>query len=340
MKRMIFVVLGLTLCLMTWAQVAWGGRELTLNIPPGWTPVEPISPQQKLRALLVNEQGIAQAELILAVESVQASLTLEGYFQQVSQSLPSVFQSYTPQETTPVGLSNLSGLRHKFLFRVQGNPNELQGLAFFFLLDSQVYTLLFDCLSAQFPQLEPQFTQIVQGVTLVDSVSTATPSMSSPLTTPAVTPSQGLPSLGGAATPETEEPSYWIYQNPQGSFKIPLPQGTSLSEDLENGSVYATPNQGQLVILVLENENAVQGIVAQAIQGKNFHGTSQLNTTMGNPVQVALYTSKNPETGVEYATLVGTLPGKTLLILLVLPVAEYQNAAGWIEALLTRIEAQ
>lgn len=336
---MIFLVFGLTFCLITWTQVAWGGRELTLNIPPGWTPVESLTPQQKLRALLLNEQGIAQAELILAVEPVQASLSLEGYFQQVSQFLPSFFQSYTPQETTPFELRDLSGLRHKFLFRVPGNPNELQGLAFFLLLDSQAYILLFDCPSAQFPQLEPQFTQIVQGVTLADSVSTATPSTPPPLT-PATTPSQGLPSLGGTATTETEEPSYWISQNPQGSFKIPLPRGTSLSEDLENGSVYATPNQGQLVILVLENETAVQGIIAQAIQGKNFHGISQLPTAMGNPAQVALYTSKNPETGVEYATLVGTLPGKTLLILLVLPVAEYQNAAGWIEALLTRIEAQ
>ncbi|MCX7668220.1 MAG: hypothetical protein N2Z84_04740, partial [Atribacterota bacterium] len=111
-------------------------------------------------------------------------------------------------------------------------------------------------------------------------------------------------------------------------------------QKLDNGSVYTTPNQGQLVILVLENETSVQGIVAQAIQGKSFQGASELNTTMGNLVRVALYTSKNPETGVEYATLVGTLPGKTLLILVVLPVTEYQVAAGWIEKLLTQIEVK
>ncbi|MEN3185306.1 MAG: hypothetical protein ABDK94_02700 [Atribacterota bacterium] len=197
-----------------------------------------------------------------------------------------------------------------------------------------MYTLLFDCLSTQFFQLEPQLIEITRGLIVVDSLSTATP-YTPPSSTTA--PSQGLPSL---SVPETTSSEYWTYQNPQGRFRIPLPQGASLTQKLDNGAVYATPNQGQLVIMALENDAAVQGIVAQAVQGKNFHGASQLQSFTGNPVQVALYSSKNPETGVEYATLVGTLSGKTLLILLVLPTTEYQNASPWIEVFFTRIEAQ
>ncbi|MGC8777847.1 MAG: hypothetical protein ACP5Q4_04140 [Candidatus Caldatribacteriaceae bacterium] len=325
MKKVIFLILGMVLLLTVWTQVSWGARELTLSIPPGWTPAQTLAPQQKLRAFLLNEQGIAQAELIFATEAVPASLDLQGYFREVSQSLPNFFQSYTPQETTPFELSGLSGLRHTFLFRVQGNPNELQGLSFLFLLDGQAYTLLFDCLSSQFSQLEPQFLQIAQGLTLGEAAAT----------TPYTPSSQGLPNIGGG---EGGGASSWTHQNPQGSFTIPLPQGASLSQELENGAVYATPNQGQLVILALDSDASLQGIVAQAVQGKNFQGASQLSTATGNPVQVALYTSQNPDTGVEYATLAGTFSGKALLVLVVLPVAEYQKAAGWIEALFTRAE--
>ncbi|MEN3185307.1 MAG: hypothetical protein ABDK94_02695 [Atribacterota bacterium] len=91
MKRMVFLILVITLCLAIFVQEAFGERGLTLNIPPGWTPVEPLTPQQKLRAFLINEQGIAQAELIFATEPVPASLTLQDYFQQVSQSLLTLF---------------------------------------------------------------------------------------------------------------------------------------------------------------------------------------------------------------------------------------------------------
>lgn len=328
MKRLLFF-LGIVLFVIVWGQVSWGAKELTFSIPPGWIPSQPASPEQKLHALLIDERGVARAELIFAVEPIQPNLDLEGYFKALSQSLQNFFQSYTPQETTPFEASGLSGLRHKFLFRVQGNPNELQGLAFLFLLEGQVYTLSFDCLTADFPQLESQFVQIARGVTVAGETPATPPTI-------ATTPFEGLPPIGGG----TAEPISWVYQDAQNTFKIPLPQGTSISQELDNGAIYATPNEGQVVILKLESEAAVQGIIAQAVQGKNFHGTAQLNTLTGSPAQIALYSSTNPDTGIQYATLVGMFPGKTLLVLVILPVAEYEKARSWIEALFTQTEVR
>lgn len=323
------VILVMVFLMALWTQAIFGAQELTLGVPPGWVSVEPQFPEQKLYALLPDEQGQARAELIFATEPVASNLDLQGYFQQASQFLQTSFQNYTPQETTSFTVSGLSGLRHKFLFQLQDNPKTFQGLAFFFLLEGRAYVLLFDCSANEFPQLESQFQQIAQGLTLTSGTTTATPS------SPPTLPPAGPPDIGTA-----EEPSYWIYQNPQNTFRVPLPQGASLSQDLDNGAVYTTPNQGQLVILALPGETQLQGIVAQVVQGKNFHGTSQINTASGDSFQVALYSSRNPDTGIEYATIVGTLSGKNLLILVVLPVVEYEPAKGWIEKLLVQTEVR
>lgn len=300
------LLLGVVFCAIVWGQVSWGARELTMSIPPGWVPSQPASPVQKLRALLVDEQGVARAELVFAIEPAPQGFDLEGYFNALNQSLQTFFQSYTSEEVTPFVVSGVSGLRHKFLFRVQGNPNELQGLAFLFLLEGQVYTLSFGCLAADFPRFEGQFLQIAQGLTVTEGT------VSGPL--------------------------LWTHQDPQHAFTVPLPQGASVTEELENGAVYATPNEGQVVILKLENEAAVQGIVSQVVQGKNLHGTTTLHTATGHPVQVALYSSVNPDTSVQYATLVGTFPGTALLVLVVLPASEYEKAQNWIGTLFTQAE--
>jgi Flp pilus assembly pilin Flp len=325
MKRF-FLFLGIFSLIVLGTQVFVGATEITFSIPPGWTPAASQNPEEKIHALLLDEQGATRAELIFTLEPVASNLDLQGYFQQVTQFLQGAFQSYTPQETTPFAVHGLSGLRHRFLFRVQQNPNELQGLAFVFLHENQVYTLFFDCLATDFPQLENQFQQIAQGLTLVESVTTATPYVTTP------TPVAELPGIG------TEAPPFWVHQNPQNTFKISLPGGASLAQELDNGAVYTAPNQSQIVILALESESYVQGIVAQAVQGKNFHGASQLNTATGNVIQVALYSSRNPDTGVEYATLVGTFPGKSLLVLVVLPAGEYEQAKEWIGNLFTQTE--
>lgn len=309
-RKLLFM--GILFCVILWGQVSWGAQELTMSIPPGWVPSQPASPAQKLRALLVDEQGIARAELVFAVNPAPQGLDLEGYFNALNQSLQAFFQSYTSQEVTPFTVGGLSGLRHKFLFRVQGNPNELQGLAFLFLLEGQVYTLSFGCLAADFPRFESQFLEIARGLTVTG----------------------GTPITGGV----TPGPLLWTYQDAQNTFTIPLPEGTSVAEELDNGAVYATPNEGQVVILKLENEEAVQGIISQVVQGKNPHGTTTLRTATGKPAQVALYSSVNPETNVQYATLVGTFPGTTVLVLVVLPVSEYEKAENWIGALFTQAE--
>lgn len=306
------LLLGMLFCAIVWGQVSWGAQKLTMSIPPGWVPSQPASPAQKLRALLVDEQGIARAELVFAIEPAPQGLDLEGYFNALNQSLQTFFQSYTSQEVTPFTVGGLSGLRHRFLFRVQGNPNELQGLAFIFLLEGQVYTLSFGCLAADFPRFEGQFLEIARGLTVTE----------------------GTPATGGVVPGLPR----WTYQDAQNAFMIPLPEGASVAEELESGAVYATPGGGQVVILKLENEEAVQGIISQVVQGKNSHGAATLRTATGREAQVALYSSVNPETNVQYATLVGTFPGTTLLVLVVLPASEYEKAEGWIGTLFTQAE--
>lgn len=314
------MLLGVVLWVVMWGGASGGARELTLTLPPGWIPTQPLSPEQKLHALLLDEQNMVQAELIFAVAPMPGNLDLAGYLNALGQSLQQVFASYTPQKTTPFEVNGLSGLRHDFLFRVSGNPSDLRGLAFFFSLEGQVYTLSFHCLASAFPGLEDQFVRIAQGLAATSEAPGALP------------PSSGLSPGGG------EGALVWMYQDAQRTIKVPLPQGTAMSQELENGAVYVAPNEGQIVILKLDSEAALQGILAQVVQGKNLHGTGELHTAAGRSIQVTLYSSVNPETGIQYATLLGVFPGETLLVLVVLPASQYVQAQNWIAAMLQQVE--
>ena len=136
MKRF-FLVLGIFSVIILWTQVFLGATELTLSIPPGWTPVTSQNPGEKLRAFLLDEQGTARAELVLSTEPVTSDLDLQGYLQQVIQFLQGIFQSYTPQETTPFAVHGLSGLRHRFLFRVRQIPTNCRVWLFCFSMKTR-----------------------------------------------------------------------------------------------------------------------------------------------------------------------------------------------------------
>ena len=320
MKKLLWIVVCTVFFVLGWQGVSFS-QELAFQIPEGWTPTTPQSPKQKVYALLV-EGDTVKAELILAAEEVPSSLDLNGYFRNVQQYFQSTLESYTPQEVVSFQGQGIFGIRHTFLFSVQGNPSPLQGMLFLFPLGNTMYSLFFDCRAEDFACLETQFLSIAQSLKATQGASQVP---------------QGLPPSQGSLPFPQEVPQgeRWTYQDARYSFSLSIPPGSTVVQTLDNGVVYQTPNQGQLVILRFDDEAGVQRVIAQVTQGKDFYGSSSLVTKNGSAVQVSLYSSRNPQTNIQYATLLGVFPGNPLVVVIVVPASEYQNAQGWASSIFT-----
>jgi Flp pilus assembly protein TadD len=305
MKRLFWIVVGTVFVVLGWQGVSFP-QELSFEIPEGWTPTTPQSPNQKVCALLV-EGDTVRAELVLTVEEVSPPPDLNGYFRNVQQHFQSTLESYTPQEVVPFQGQGISGVRHTFLFSVRGNPSPLQGMLVLFPLGNTMYALFFDCRAEDFAHLEARFLSIAQSLKAT----------------------HGTPQ-------EVPQGERWTYQDARHSFSLPIPPGSTVAQTLDNGVVYQTPNQGQLVILRFDDEAGVQEVIAQVTQGKDFSGSSSLVTQNGSAVQVSLYSSRNPQTNIQYATLLGVFPGHPLLVIIIVPASEYQNAQEWMGSIFTK----
>ncbi|MGQ9622895.1 MAG: tetratricopeptide repeat protein [Candidatus Caldatribacteriaceae bacterium] len=311
MKKLFWMVVCTVFLVLGWQGVS-SPQELAFQIPEGWTPTTSQSPQQKVYAFLM-EGNTVKAELILAAEEVPSPLDLNGYFRNVQQYFQSTFGNYTSQEVVSFQGQGISGISHTFLFFVQGNPNPLQGMLFLFPLGNTMYSLFFDCRAEDFASLEAQFLRIAQSLKATQGASQAPQSLP---------PLRGFPPFP-QGIPQGER---WTYQDARYSFSLPIPPGSTVAQTLDNGVVYQAPNQGQLVILRFDDEAGVQQVAAQVTQGKDFYGSSSLVTKNGSAVQVSLYSSRNPQTNIQYATLLGVFPGNPLLVVIVVPASEYQNA--------------
>lgn len=295
-------------------------EKLSVQVPPEWISQNPTEEGVIGYYLLPNEQGVPVAEFFFIREKLTHPLTLSEYLKISEDNARQSFQSLTPLQTQEATIATKPALQYDFLFTPYGNPNQLRGRTYFVILGNQAYSLLFDCLSEDFQSLEVKFQQIIQTTTVQTQAGTASS---------APAPATGsLPSLEGGL-PLVEEDTSSNFIDPQGKFTIPLPPNTVLNQSLENGAVYQTPNQGELVILNLGSEQAVGGMVAQIAQGKTFHGESTIQA-QGGWGKTALYSSTNPENQLKYATLVTTYPGSSLLLIVVLPADQYPAAQEWL----------
>lgn len=286
-------------------------QSLTINPPPGWIPQTPEDPAQIGYYQLANNQGIVIAEYIVMRENLPSPMDLRGYlgFVQKDRLNSSALPGYTPQETTETILANLPSLRHDFLFT--SDSQQLKGRVFFVILGNQAYSFLFYSTVSDFPNLEATFTQALASIA-AQSGSAAEP---------------GLPGI-------QPQPAGNLYQDPGGVFELVLPDGTAKKGDLANGVVFRSPNNGEIYLMKFASEGEAENTVQGVTGGKDFQTETSLDAG-GKTARVRIYTFA--QGGTNYAMLVSTYPGTPVLVIIVVPLSEYQASQKWMVATITGV---
>ncbi|MDI3542686.1 MAG: hypothetical protein PWP57_289, partial [Candidatus Atribacteria bacterium] len=151
---------------------------------------------------------------------------------------------------------------------------------------------------------------------------------------PSPSATSALPSLSiTSATPCPPD----TYCDPEGEFTVPLPAGSTIAQTVEGGAIYQTSQGGQITILQFPDQTGLQNIISQIVAGKAPQGTVNIEA-QGKKGTISVYSSTNPDTGKNFASVVTTYEGTTLLIVVVVPAEEYNNAQGWIVSTLSGVK--
>ena len=298
-------------------------QSLIVNPPPGWIPQQPGDPTQIGYYQLANQQGVVVAEYIVILETLSSPMDLKRYlsFLQGSRLKPPNFNGYIPQQTGDTTLAGLPALRHDFLFTT--NNLQLKAMAVFVILDNTAYTFLFYSTLNDFPNLEAAFNQALSTVTTQGAVG------------PQPTPFIPTPPVNTYTSPTPQQPSTgnW-YQDPTGLFGVPLPAGSMKKPDIQNGVVFSSPNNGEIYVMNFPSETEAQNMVSSLAGGKSFRAETTLNA--GNrQAQVKIYSFSQNNT--NYAMLLTSYPGTSLLVIIVIPADQYNPSQAWMMSTLTGV---
>ncbi|MBP9015039.1 MAG: DUF4919 domain-containing protein [Candidatus Atribacteria bacterium] len=290
-------------------------QSLIVNPPPGWIPQSTEDPTQIGYYQLVNQQNIVIAEYIVLLETLPSPLDLRSYFSYIQQNelQPPMFNGYIPQQTIDTSLLGLPALRHDFLFTVDNM--QLKAMTIFVILGNNAYSFLFYSSVNDFPNLESNFIQALSTVSLQGATE--------PQPIPPISPTPPPPATGN-----------W-YQHPSGLFSISLPPESVKKQDMQNGVVYTSPNNGEIYLMSFSSETEVQNTMNGLAGGKNYEAETTLNA--GNQ-QALVKIYSFAQNNMNYAMLISSYPGTPVLVIIVVPANQYNASQSWMISTITGIQ--
>lgn len=290
-------------------------QSLIVNPPPGWIPQPTEDPTQIGYYQLANQQNIVIAEYIILLETLPSPLDLRSYLSYIQQNelQPPMFNGYIPQQTIDTTLLGLPALRHDFLFTVDNM--QLKAMVTFVILGNNAYSFLFYSSVNDFPNLESTFIQALSTVSLQGATG--------PQPIPPISPTPPQPAAGN-----------W-YQHPSGLFSISLPSESVKKQDMQNGVVYTSPNNGEIYLMSFSSETEAQNSMSGLAGGKNYEAETTLNA--GNrQALVKIYTFA--QNNMNYAMLIASYPGTPVLVIIVVPADQYNASQSWMTSTITGIQ--
>lgn len=290
-------------------------QSLIVNPPPGWIPQPVEDPTQIGYYQLANQQNIVIAEYIVFLETLPSPLDLRSYLNYIQQNelQPPMFNGYIPQQTIDTTLLGLPALRHDFLFTTDNM--QLKAMAIFVILGNDAYSFLFYSSVNDFSNLESTFIQALSTVSLQGATG--------PQPIPPISPTPPPPATGN-----------W-YQHPSGLFSIPLPSESVKKQDMQNGVVYTSPNNGEIYLMTFPSEMEAQNTISGLAGGKNYEAETTLNA--GNrQALVKIYSFA--QNNMNYAMLIASYPGTPVLVIIVVPADQYNASQSWMTSTITGIQ--
>ena len=304
--------------------IASAPQSLIVNPPPGWVTQPTEDPSEIGYYQLVNQQNIVIAEYLINLEKLPSPLDPKGYLSYLQEAYlkPPDFNGYVPQQTIETSFLGLQALRHDFLFTVDNL--QLKAMAILVVLGNNAYSFLFYSTVSDFPNLEAIFIQALSTVSIQGSTG------SQPI------PTTSLPSVETYASPTPQQPiaGNW-YQHPSNAFSVPLPSVSVKKQDIQNGVVYSSPNNGEIYVMNFSSEMEAQNTVGGLAGGKSFRAETTLNA--GNrQAQIKIYSFAQNNT--NYAMIISTYPGTSVLVIIIIPADQYNASQAWIIPIITGIQ--
>ncbi|NLJ49885.1 MAG: hypothetical protein GX428_09945, partial [Candidatus Atribacteria bacterium] len=105
------------------------------------------------------------------------------------------------------------------------------------------------------------------------------------------------------------------------------PNGIRYLQDIQYGTRYTTPNNGELYVFNYPPEVDSQGQVNQIVAGQSFQWEVSVKVGNRDAIVKTYNYSQNQK---NYVLLVSTYPGTGVLLLIIVPSEEYQSAQSWI----------
>ncbi len=113
------------------------------------------------------------------------------------------------------------------------------------------------------------------------------------------------------------------------------PNGINFLQDIQYGTRYSTPNNGELYLFDYPPEVDIQGQVNQIVAGQPFQWEVAVKVGDDNAIVKAYTYSRNQK---NYALLTAIYPGTGVLLLIIVPSEEYQSAQSWIMPAITGVK--
>ena len=106
-------------------------------------------------------------------------------------------------------------------------------------------------------------------------------------------------------------------------------------QDIQNGVVFTSPNNGEIYIMKFPSEMEAQNTMSGLASGKSYQAETTLNA--GNRqalVKIYSFTQNN----MNYAMLIASYPGTPVLVIIVIPADQYNASQSWMIATITGIQ--
>jgi WD40 repeat protein len=113
------------------------------------------------------------------------------------------------------------------------------------------------------------------------------------------------------------------------------PNGINFLQDIQYGTCYSTPNNGELYLFDYPPEVDIQGQVNQIVAGQPFQWEVAVKVEDDDAIVKAYTYSRNQK---NYALLSAIYPGTGVLLLIIVPSEEYQSAQSWIMPAITGVK--
>ena len=309
--------------------------DIVYTLPAGWIaqPVQGAGPSVTAH-YVYYQGGIPYCEMYLSRDPLSPSQSLDQAFQQGLEKVKPTLQYYRPLATQKTQIAGREAIVHEFTY-VLGGSASFTGRSYVMIANQSIYNFFFNTASNYFPYVSGGFGQIISSVQIKSQ-----PAIPGGLTAGA-SPVPNLPPQGQSTNrlptltpaPPVEQRGE-VFRDPAGRFEIAMPPGSEPFRSYDRLVSYKyRENSAYIQIWRYDNLKEAAGMRSYSTKNLELNGKEEIWNIAGNEATVSLHTAADMRPESE-ATVAVLYPEVNVLMLILLPLKEYEKSLLWIDALI------